>query len=75
MGLGIPLMFRLTGMRLHWMVSGLAAHLTWTLPFGLLIMFAVLNRLDSTWEEAARDAGATSTEQPPAKAGGIDKKN
>ena len=26
--------------------SGLGAHLTWTLPFGLLIMFAVFNRFD-----------------------------
>jgi putative spermidine/putrescine transport system permease protein len=40
--------------------SGLGAHLTWTLPFGLLIMFAVFNRFDSRLEEAARDLGATS---------------
>ncbi len=39
--------------------SGLGAHLTWTLPFGLLIMFAVFNRFDSRLEEAARDLGAT----------------
>jgi putative spermidine/putrescine transport system permease protein len=39
--------------------SGLGAHLTWTLPFGLLIMFAVFNRFDKTYEEAARDLGAT----------------
>ena len=26
--------------------SGLGAHLTWTLPFGLLIMFAIFNRFD-----------------------------
>ena len=39
--------------------SGLGAHLTWTLPFGLLIMFAVFNRFDSRLEEAARDMGAT----------------
>ena len=26
--------------------SGLGAQLTWTLPFGLLIMFAVFNRFD-----------------------------
>src|SRR5262245_60729859 len=40
--------------------SGLGAHLTWTLPFGLLIMFAVFNRFDGRYEEAARDLGATS---------------
>lgn len=41
------------------LTSGLAAHLTWTLPFGLLIMFAVFNRFDRRFEEAARDLGAT----------------
>jgi putative spermidine/putrescine transport system permease protein len=35
------------------------AHLTWTLPFGLLIMFAIFNRFDPRLEEAARDLGAT----------------
>ncbi len=38
--------------------SGLGAQLTWTLPFGLLIMFAVFNRFDPSYEEAARDLGA-----------------
>ena len=39
--------------------SALGAHLTWTLPFGLLIMFAVFNRFNPAYEEAARDLGAT----------------
>jgi putative spermidine/putrescine transport system permease protein len=39
--------------------SGLGAHLTWTLPFGLLIMFAVFNRFPGEVEEAARDLGAS----------------
>src|SRR5579863_2659405 len=39
--------------------SGLGAHLTWTLPFGLLVMFAIFNRFDGRYEEAARDLGAT----------------
>ncbi|MGE0802597.1 MAG: ABC transporter permease [Lautropia sp.] len=39
--------------------SALGAHLTWTLPFGLLIMFAVFNRFQPAYEEAARDLGAT----------------
>ena len=38
--------------------SALGAHLTWTLPFGLLIMFAVFNRFNQAHEEAARDLGA-----------------
>ena len=40
--------------------SGLGAQLTWTLPFGLLIMFAIFNRFDKSYEEAARDLGASS---------------
>jgi putative spermidine/putrescine transport system permease protein len=39
--------------------SGLGAQLTWTLPFGLLIMFAVFNRFNRAFEEAARDLGAS----------------
>ena len=39
--------------------SALAAHLTWTLPFGLLIMLAVFNRFNPAFEEAAADLGAT----------------
>jgi putative spermidine/putrescine transport system permease protein len=39
--------------------SGLGAQLTWTLPFGLLITFAIFNRFDPRYEEAARDLGAT----------------
>jgi len=39
--------------------SALGAHLTWTLPFGLLVMFAVFNRFNPAYEEAARDLGAT----------------
>ncbi|WP_430912332.1 ABC transporter permease [Methylobacterium sp. sgz302541] len=46
-----------TGMGLY--TSALGAHLTWTLPFGLLIMFAVFNRFDPAYEEAARDLGAS----------------
>ena len=46
-----------TGMGLF--TSGLGAHLSWTLPFGLLIMFAIFNRFDARLEEAARDLGAT----------------
>ena len=42
--------------------SALGAHLSWTLPFGLLIMFAVFNRFDRSFEEAARDLGASSAQ-------------
>ncbi|QDL91884.1 ABC transporter permease [Paroceanicella profunda] len=57
--LGVGLIFNIAGLNVHWSTSGFGAQLTWTLPFGLLIMFAVFNRFDASFEEAARDQGAT----------------
>ncbi len=57
--LGVGLMFSQGGLGVHWATSGFGAQLTWTLPFGLLIMFAVFNRFDAAYEEAARDQGAS----------------
>lgn len=57
--LGIGLMFSQSGIDPDWYSSAFGAQLTWTLPFGLLIMFAVFNRFNPAWEEAARDQGAT----------------
>ncbi|MFC3677623.1 ABC transporter permease [Ferrovibrio xuzhouensis] len=57
--LGIGLQFRIIGWDTAWYTSALGAHLTWTLPFGLLIMFAIFNRFDKSYEEAARDLGAS----------------
>ncbi|HEX3953187.1 MAG TPA: ABC transporter permease [Stellaceae bacterium] len=57
--LGIGAMFELLGIERAWYSSALGAHLTWTLPFGLLIMMAVFNRFNPSYEEAARDLGAT----------------
>jgi putative spermidine/putrescine transport system permease protein len=57
--LGIGLIFTILDFDIHWATSGFGAQLTWTLPFGLLIMFAVFNRFDGSYEEAARDLGAT----------------
>ncbi len=47
------------GTSLGLFTSAMGAHLTWTLPFGLLIMFAVFNRFNPAYEEAAEDLGAT----------------
>ncbi len=58
--LGVGLIFNQLGLKVHWATSGFGAQLTWTLPFGLLIMFAVFNRFDKSYEEAARDQGATA---------------
>ncbi len=57
--LGVGLLFDQLGLRVHWASSGFGAQLTWTLPFGLLIMFAIFNRFDPAYEEAARDLGAS----------------
>ena len=54
-----PARSRTTAPRSGLLTSALGAHLTWTLPFGLLIMFAVFNRFNPAYEEAARDLGAT----------------
>ncbi|MAY61142.1 MAG: ABC transporter permease [Rhizobiales bacterium] len=58
--LGVGLIFSQVGLKVHWSTSGFGSQLTWTLPFGLLIMFAVFNRFDKSFEEAARDQGANA---------------
>jgi putative spermidine/putrescine transport system permease protein len=59
LGIGIGLLFQFLGLQAGWYTSALGAHLSWTLPFGVLVMFAVMSRFDRSWEEAARDLGAT----------------
>jgi putative spermidine/putrescine transport system permease protein len=59
-GFGIGLEFKFLGLEPSLFTSALAAQLTWTLPFGLFAMFAVVNRFDRSWEEAANDLGASS---------------
>jgi len=58
--LGIGVLFSQLGLQPAWYSSGFGAHLTWTLPFGVLIMFAIFNRFSPAYEEAARDLGASS---------------
>ncbi len=58
--LGIGVLFQQLGLQPAWYSSAFGAHLTWTLPFGVLIMFAVFNRFSPAYEEAARDLGATA---------------
>lgn len=58
-GLGVSLVFQLFGWTTEWYISGLFTQLTWTLPFGLLIMISVIGRFNRSWEEAATDLGAT----------------
>jgi putative spermidine/putrescine transport system permease protein len=59
LSIGILVSFRYLGLPAAWYSSALGAHLSWALPFGLLIMFAILGRLNPSYEEAAYDLGAT----------------
>ena len=59
-GLGVGLLYQTMGVTATWFGSALGAQLTWTLPFGLLIMFAVLSRFNRSYEEAGRDLGASN---------------
>jgi putative spermidine/putrescine transport system permease protein len=59
LSIGILVTFRYLGLPAAWYSSALGAHLSWALPFGLLIMFAILGRLNPSYEEAAYDLGAT----------------
>ena len=65
--LGIGAMFEMLGIERAWYSSALGAHLTWTLPFGLLIMLAVFNRFNPAYEEAARDLGAQRLADGPSR--------
>ena len=57
-GFGIGLGFKALDSKPSLFTSALGAQLTWTLPFGLFAMFAVVNRFNRAYEEAANDLGA-----------------
>ena len=59
---GLGLVFQRLKLPMAWWSSGLGAVLTWTLPFGVLLMISVLRRLDPVYEEAGRDLGASATQ-------------
>jgi putative spermidine/putrescine transport system permease protein len=58
-GFGIGLGFQTLGLKPSLFTSALGAQLTWTLPFGVFAMFAVVNRFNRAYEEAADDLGAS----------------
>src|SRR6202022_3140547 len=63
-GFGIGLGFKVLGLEPGLFTSALAAQLTWTLPFGLFAMFAVVNRFNRSYEEAASAPGETPSQRP-----------
>jgi len=60
LGIGVGLICNVLGIETSWYTTALGAQLSWTLPFGVLVMFAVMSRFDSAWEEAAIDLGASA---------------
>ena len=59
LSIGVGLLMSFIGIEGRWYTSAIGAQLSWTLPFGVLVMFAVMSRFDRAWEEAAYDLGAT----------------
>jgi len=59
LSIGIGLLLNFVGIQASWYTSAVGAQLSWTLPFGVLVMFAVMSRFDHAWEEAAYDLGAS----------------
>ena len=56
--LGLALVFKQLNIPLHWLTTGLAVHVMWTLPFSLVIFLMFYNRFDSSLEDAALTLGA-----------------
>ena len=63
--LGIGVLFQLLGWDAAWYSSAFGAHLTWTLPFGVLIMFAVFNRFAGLRGGGARPRRHFLADLPP----------
>ena len=59
LSIGTGLLLNFIGVQATWYTSAVGAQLSWTLPFGVLVMFAVMSRFDRAWEEAAYDLGAS----------------
>jgi putative spermidine/putrescine transport system permease protein len=57
--LGLALLFRRLNIPLHWLTTGLAVHVMWTLPFSLVVFLMFFNRFDASLEDAALTLGAT----------------
>lgn len=58
--LGVGLMFDRLDWSPEWYTSALGSQLTWTLPFGVLVMFVVFNRFNRNLEAASFDMGASA---------------
>ena len=57
--LGLALIVQSLGISPHWLTTGLAVHVIWTLPFSLVVFLMFFNRFDASLEDAALMLGAT----------------
>ena len=57
--LGLALVVQSLDIVPHWLTTGLAVHVIWTLPFSLVVFLMFFNRFDSSLEDAALTLGAT----------------
>jgi putative spermidine/putrescine transport system permease protein len=57
--LGLSMFFRQLDVPLHWLTTGLAVHVMWTLPFCLIVFLMFFNRFDTSLEDAALTLGAS----------------
>lgn len=57
--LGLAMVFQRLQIPLHWLTTGLAVHVMWTLPFSLVVFLMFFNRFDASIEDAALTLGAT----------------
>lgn len=57
--LGLAMVFQRLHIPLHWLTTGLAVHIMWTLPFSLVVFLMFFNRFDASIEDAALTLGAT----------------
>lgn len=57
--LGMALVVQSLDLVPHWLTTGLAVHVIWTLPFSLVVFLMFFNRFDSSLEDAALTLGAT----------------
>jgi putative spermidine/putrescine transport system permease protein len=57
--LGLALVVQSLDIAPHWLTTGLAVHVMWTLPFSLVVFLMFFNRFDASLEDAALTLGAT----------------
>ena len=57
--LGMALVIQSFDIVPHWLTTGLAVHVMWTLPFSLVVFLMFFNRFDTSLEDAALTLGAT----------------